>query len=145
MGQIHSMPTYRSLVQRGPLLFFAPCRTRCVTRDGGRAEDWLAEGGGERSSHSGGSWFSTYSLHLYWSAHGWRAPTQGFRKGLSNNSTTNYKKENLSTIFFTKNLLQCDFKPTRRRKLALSTYTARKYSTHAKHRDCLKHLGYFIC
>lgn len=71
------MPTYRSLVQRGPLLLFAPGRTRSVARDGGRAGDWLAEGGGERRSDSGGSRFSIYSFHLYWSAHGWRASTQG--------------------------------------------------------------------
>lgn len=55
VGQKSNMPTYRSLVQWGPLLLFAPCRTRSVARKGGRAGYWLTEVGGERRSDSGSS------------------------------------------------------------------------------------------
>lgn len=82
------MPTYRSLIQRGPLLLFAPCHTGSVARNGRRAGNWLAEGRGDRSSKRGGSWFSIFSLHLYWHAHGWRA-TDGGRKELNNSTTKN--------------------------------------------------------
>lgn len=92
-GKTPNMPTYRSLVQRGPLLLFAPCRTWCVAGDWGRAGDWLAEGGGERSSSRRGSCFRIYSFHLYWSAHGWGAPTQGM-KGLSKKTPLPITKKN---------------------------------------------------